>query len=191
MSLGGWVEGQSLTAAPAGPGGPEDPRPVPRDHLEGAPGPEAKPRLQHAAADSLQQQRSHGRRRGLRGAAAPAGHGGRALPRSPHHHHPQPRGPGRGRGARRLGRLRLRPPGLQVPQTAHQRGVHGERGQLSGADRPGRLPRCYRRGQRRGRSLQPGAGKPRWVAAASESPTGLGGGTPGCAGEAGRPPELC
>ncbi|XP_059997621.1 tumor protein p73 isoform X2 [Lagenorhynchus albirostris] len=113
-----------------GPGGPEDPGPAPNDHLEGPPGPEAEPRLWRAAADPLQQQRGHHRHRGLGGAAAAAGHGGRALPRAPHHHHPQPRGPGWGCGARRVGRLRLRPPRLQVPQTVHQRGVHGERGQL-------------------------------------------------------------
>ncbi|XP_059997626.1 tumor protein p73 isoform X6 [Lagenorhynchus albirostris] len=115
---------------PMGPGGPEDPGPAPNDHLEGPPGPEAEPRLWRAAADPLQQQRGHHRHRGLGGAAAAAGHGGRALPRAPHHHHPQPRGPGWGCGARRVGRLRLRPPRLQVPQTVHQRGVHGERGQL-------------------------------------------------------------
>uniref|UniRef100_A0A8C0M1G8 Cellular tumor antigen p53 n=1 Tax=Canis lupus familiaris TaxID=9615 RepID=A0A8C0M1G8_CANLF len=81
-----------------GPRSPEDPGPVPDDHLEGPAGPEAEPRLRRPAADPLQQQRLHHLHRQLRGAPAAAGHGGCALPRAPHHHHPQPRGPRRGLG---------------------------------------------------------------------------------------------
>ncbi|XP_070260038.1 tumor protein p73 isoform X1 [Myotis yumanensis] len=128
---------QHLPAAEPDPGGtgrPGDPGAVPADHLEGPAGPEAEPRLRGAAADPLQQQRGRLRPRRRRGAAAPARHGGGALPRAPHHHHPQPR-PRRGRGARRVGGLRLRPPGLQGAETVHQGGAHGGGGQLTGGAR--------------------------------------------------------
>ncbi|KAM5322155.1 tumor protein p73 isoform 2-T2 [Glossophaga mutica] len=126
--------------------GPEDPGPVPDDHLERPAGPEAGPRLRRSAADPLQQQRGHHLHRQLWGAAAAARDGGRALPRAPHHHHPQPRRPGRrgGRGPGRVGGLWLRPPGLQVPPAVHQGGVHGGGGQLTAGGRAGLRGACLR-----------------------------------------------
>ncbi|XP_065386971.1 tumor protein p73 isoform X1 [Macaca fascicularis] len=121
-----------------GPGGPEDPRAVPHDHLAGPAGPEAGPRLRRRAAAAPLQQRGRHLHRRLRGAAAPAGHGGRALPRAPHHHHPQPRRPRR--RPRRVGGLRLRPTRLQGPQAAHQGGVHGGRDPLRGRAPPEPVP---------------------------------------------------
>lgn len=127
----------------AGPRGTEDPGAVPHGHLARAAGAQAEPRLRSAAAPALQQQRLHHLHRQLGGAAAAAGDGGRALPRAPHHHHPQPR------RCRRLGRLRLRPPRLQVPQTVHKGGIHGGGDQLRGSREQetwggGDEPRCER-----------------------------------------------